>query len=439
MCQYLTPPRKGVYYFRRPIPERLRPIIGQREWFYSLKVKDREEAKQLIPFETIRTNRLIAAAEKALADAQPIDPTAKARQRVAAEKAALQAQWEDENIAYWDNENAARDALQAEHEEKDRQLVERLPEVAGLVDRAVGHERERADRYKQQWLDVQAALRAKRRSESAGDSQDAETASPLHALPNSSFASQRTPQGNSTTVTVTGLFKAYAATGNLTPAIVTEWTKKVDRFVEFLGHDDAARVTTENIREWRNHVRDEALPGDKRRSAQTVNSGYLSPLRSAFRHGVEEGMVAHDPTKTVARVTQPKAPKIREKDFTKEEQRIILAAASAVDTSGSGGRQALVRRWVPWICAYTGARVNEITQLRADDVQQIDGYWVIKITPEAGRVKTKEFRYVPVHEHLLAQGFLALVKKQGEGRFSMIPRRATRTANAGNIKRPVSA
>ncbi|MEC5293197.1 hypothetical protein, partial [Aurantimonas sp. C2-3-R2] len=31
------------------------------------------------------------------------------------------------------------------------------------------------------------------------------------------------------------------------------------------------------------------------------------------------------------------------------------------------------RRWVPWICAYTGARVNEITQLRRQDIKQIDG------------------------------------------------------------------
>lgn len=37
----------------------------------------------------------------------------------------------------------------------------------------------------------------------------------------------------------------------------------------------------------------------------------------------------------------------------------------------------LARRWVPWLCAYTGARVNEMTQLRGQDVQQIEGIWTI--------------------------------------------------------------
>ncbi len=45
-------------------------------------------------------------------------------------------------------------------------------------------------------------------------------------------------------------------------------------------------------------------------------------------------------------------------------------------------------RWVPWICAYTGARVNEVTQMRKQDVKQVDGVWVVNITPEAGRNKT---------------------------------------------------
>jgi integrase len=42
----------------------------------------------------------------------------------------------------------------------------------------------------------------------------------------------------------------------------------------------------------------------------------------------------------------------------------------------------------PWICAYTGARVNEITQLRANDVVNVDGIDCIRITSEAGTVKT---------------------------------------------------
>jgi integrase len=48
--------------------------------------------------------------------------------------------------------------------------------------------------------------------------------------------------------------------------------------------------------------------------------------------------------------------------------------------------------------AYTGARGGEITQLRAADVEERPGIGVVvKITPEAGTVKTGKVRVVPIH------------------------------------------
>ena len=75
---------------------------------------------------------------------------------------------------------------------------------------------------------------------------------------------------------------------------------------------------------------------------------------------------------------------------------------------------AAARRWVPWLCAYTGARPGEMTQLRAEDVFQHRDAWVVRITPEAGTVKCGP-RIVPLHAHLIEQGFIELVKRQGSG------------------------
>jgi integrase len=76
---------------------------------------------------------------------------------------------------------------------------------------------------------------------------------------------------------------------------------------------------------------------------------------------------------------------------------------------------AAARRWVPWICAYTGACVNEITQMRACDVIEVDGIPCIKIAPEAGTVKTQKRRTVPLHPHLVAMEFPEFArKKKGE-------------------------
>lgn len=76
---------------------------------------------------------------------------------------------------------------------------------------------------------------------------------------------------------------------------------------------------------------------------------------------------------------------------------------------------AAARKWVPWLCAYTGARVNENTQLRASDVKAIDGIPCIHITPEAGTVKTVKERTVPLHPHLEEMGFLVWARcKRGK-------------------------
>jgi integrase len=59
-------------------------------------------------------------------------------------------------------------------------------------------------------------------------------------------------------------------------------------------------------------------------------------------------------------------------------------------------------------------------------VQQVDGIWTINITPEAGTEKTGKARLVPLHEHLIEQGFLDFVRSAGEGPLFYRPRRAQR-------------
>ena len=48
----------------------------------------------------------------------------------------------------------------------------------------------------------------------------------------------------------------------------------------------------------------------------------------------------------------------------------------------------------------------------------------MKLTPEAGTIKTGEMRVVPLHEHIIAQGFLDMVKAVGKGPLFYVARRA---------------
>jgi|GEM_PF-2501525 hypothetical protein len=62
----------------------------------------------------------------------------------------------------------------------------------------------------------------------------------------------------------------------------------------------------------------------------------------------------------------------------------------------------LAVRWVPWLCAYTGARSGEMTQLRKQDIERHkDGFWLVHITPDAGTVKGSMPRTVVLHERCL--------------------------------------
>lgn len=67
---------------------------------------------------------------------------------------------------------------------------------------------------------------------------------------------------------------------------------------------------------------------------------------------------------------------------------------------------------------------QEITQLRGSDVQRIDGILTLNLTPDAGTIKGGRARLVPIHDHLIDQGFLEFVKSRGDGPLFYRPRRA---------------
>ncbi|WP_334408033.1 hypothetical protein [Bradyrhizobium sp. AZCC 2289] len=92
-----------------------------------------------------------------------------------------------------------------------------------------------------------------------------------------------------------------------------------------------------------------------------------------------------------------------------------LATPSHLTTPETRG----ARRWVPWVCAYTGARVNEITWLLPSDVRKDaeTGIWCIYLRSEM--TKGDYERVIPVHSHLIEQGFLDYVEKRRKSRLPL--------------------
>jgi integrase len=146
----------------------------------------------------------------------------------------------------------------------------------------------------------------------------------------------------------------------------------------------------------------------------TVKRTWIGSLKAVGRWAVKQPLIARNPF-TDCEMRVPKKARHREtRAFRTDEILLILSACSAI-THPRPPPGIAARRWVPWLCAYTGARGGEITQLRSQDVIERDGIKAILITPDAGPVKTRQARVVPLHEHLIAQGFWTYARAKGTG------------------------
>ena len=209
------------------------------------------------------------------------------------------------------------------------------------------------------------------------------------------------------------LYDDYAIANRISPVVRYECRNIIDHLIARIGHDDARRLTTTEVRDWRDAVALELTNRGKLRDPRTVRK-YVGTLKTLLGWAVEEQRLGANAAAPV-KVKVPIKVKLRDRAFTLPEARTILSATlqPAPVRMSSGHRSA--RRWVPWLCAYSGARVGEMAQLRKEDVGEVEGVWTMKITPEAGTVKSKEARLVPLHAHLIDLGFLAFVAAAPDG------------------------
>lgn len=212
-------------------------------------------------------------------------------------------------------------------------------------------------------------------------------------------------------VSLHGLVEAWGRERQPRAKTLREHERIVRAFEAHLGHDDATAVTPEDVVAWK-----DALVATGKLVPKTINAKYLTPLNTVLNWAKANRRIATNPAQGIRSVGKA-PPRARERSFTAEEATTILKAAlAAFAAPGRNTRETLAaRRWVPWLCAYSGARVGEVTQLRGRDFLQVQGVWVFRISPEAGAVKTDKPRTVPLHPDLIRQGILAFVREQGEG------------------------
>lgn len=168
----------------------------------------------------------------------------------------------------------------------------------------------------------------------------------------------------------------------------------------------AAALLPEQMQKWAN-----GLIG-KERSERTVMDVWVRSCRTVFSWGIGEKLIPNNPF-VGWKIKIPRKVTTREtKAFLDSEATKILSAAAQVKVRS---KMDAAKRWCPWLAAYSGARIGELTQLRGIDLIEQGGIPAIKISPNAGSIKTGQARIVPLHAHLIEQGFIDFVKASGEG------------------------
>jgi integrase len=182
--------------------------------------------------------------------------------------------------------------------------------------------------------------------------------------------------------------------------------------VTFLGHDDAKRVRQADVLEFRRHRLGNVSP-------KTVRDGDLAGLKSIFGWAVQEGMLPGPNPVAGVKVVLPsrEETRVEGRGFSDDEAVAILRLALGYTRhSTEKAKTVAAKRWVPWLMAYSGARVGEFAQLRKQDVQQHrSGFWYARLTPDAGTMKDRKVRDVPLHSHLIEMGFIEFVNSAPEG------------------------
>lgn len=435
--------RTGVYLFRRRVPRRLRAVVGKTEEVRSLGTKDPMVARA-------RFAAVAAEVEERWANLAR-GPAALTHEQVQALAGEL---YRDEVAAHQADPGDAR--AWAAAEARDRHLADvrkrmgnkpdghRLATGWSLPETLAGdHHGARVD-----------ALLARRGLQVTPEDRKRLVLAAVDALKDAHAQLRRNAEGDyrpdpqaarfppsrrlGPPLTVAALWADYKKQRQPGPGTVKRWEPVLTRMAAFVGAADARDITEDDLIRWRDHLLQAGKLGPK-----TVRDVYIAAVSAVFRWGKGQGKLKANPAADIE-VTVPAKPQLRDKGFTDAEARTILAAALAPPGRLITAEHAAARRWVPWLCAYTGARVNEITQLRGRDVLEdaivrVEGgrvveepYYFIRITPEAGNVKTRRFREVPLHGHLVEQGFVAFVRRRGQGPLFYAPERQKKGVSGQN-------
>jgi integrase len=192
------------------------------------------------------------------------------------------------------------------------------------------------------------------------------------------------------------------------PATLDRYDPSLRSFAKHVGLKDITAITADDIFRWAEERRDRDGV-----SSKTVNKNDIVAVSSVLEWATKHQggkVLGANPARGIA-LDVPTAGPRRERTFRPDEISRILRAADHAEVRHGDKKLLAAKRWCPWLAAYTGARISELTSMHREHVRQEGAVWLVELL----RTKGDKPRRVPLHEHLVELGFLQFVQASGPG------------------------
>ena len=464
MAQPFRDKRSGIYYIRRRVPKEIKPLLPDLGEFYkrSLQTTSPQEAKTRFIVEWARSEELFDNARRqSRGEHQP-----SARDAVQ-----LAARWAKRELEHMDRmgsheewlipteEGAPETVREAFGAGKARHLLDRrdFPQSTRerlnsfIADELLHHnlppalpgsdfEQKLQEAFLVQLLELsKVALRRYHDDHTTTLSLPPEAPLSIEEL--------RRPVAGTSLSTVFEEFAKWTKNtdgdGRDVRKRISEYRATIGRFIELLGDLPVERIKRKTVEEFQSLLRRMPSKGEGIRSLNALEQiakadalglprvgtatvkNRLMALSSILTYAVRMEYIEENPvtasgiTKQLAKATQKAVRMSPRKSYTQDELVTIFASplfkgewAPSRATFGDAWY------WLPLLLCYTGARREEIAQMRASEVRKNeDGIWYLDLMSTAdeddGRtMKTLgSHRAIALHPDLLALGFLDYVNQ----------------------------
>jgi integrase len=186
----------------------------------------------------------------------------------------------------------------------------------------------------------------------------------------------------------------------LPDATERKYSSIANQFATFRGEDgaNAATVTAADLEAWK---------------VALMSSGTIGNRTVAYKLGVIKTLLGWgkrhfkiDLARAWKEVEEVEVPDFERKpsdlSAIHPDEAVVILMAARRETKDPR------KRWLPWLCAYTGLRIGEASSLETRDFFESDGHWFFDVSSSGKRsLKTiNARRTIPVHPALIEEGFV---------------------------------